>query len=74
MADSEAGGWGRWVWQQVGGADSEAGGWVGGRWVSLAGQVYKLVVKGWGCAGKQLSDGVSLYYACVFGWQVDGGR
>ena len=56
VADSE----GRWVWQQVGGADSEAGGWVGGRWVSLAGQVYKLVVKGWGCAGKQLSDGVSV--------------
>ena len=53
------------MWRKVGGADSEAGGWVGGRWVSLAGQVYKLVVKGWGCAGKQLSDGVSV---CMCIW------
>ena len=75
-----AGGWGRWVWQQVGGVGGcggrwvgqivrqvgvAEGGWVGGRWVSLAGQVYKLVVKGWGCAGKQLSDGVSV---CMCIW------
>ena len=28
-AESEAGGWGRWVWQQVGGADGCGSRWVG---------------------------------------------